>query len=245
MAQHTEQPHTLSSYDEELARIRDFVRTEGDLAQQQVLSAVEAMQRRDLDHALRIVMADAAIDQLQSQAEQDAILTICRRAPMADDLREIIAAIKIAGELERVGDYAKNIAKRVPIIAETPTIEPAVIIPEIADFVSDMVGDAVGAYLDRDADRAVSVIERDATVDHFYNSLFRSLLVHMIENPKHTTQSVHLLFVAKNLERVGDHATNVAEMAYYLATGTVIGARPQPLDSIYTSSTAASGDLPT
>jgi phosphate transport system protein len=242
MAEHTEQPHTVRSYDEELARIRDFVRTEAELARQQVLSAVEAMRRRDLDQASRIVLADAAIDQLQSQAEQDAILTIGRRAPMADDLREIIAAIKIAGELERVGDYAKNIAKRVPIIAETPTIDPAVIIPEIADFVCDMVGDAVGAYLNRDSERSVLVIERDATVDQFYNSLFRSLLVHMIENPKHTTQAVHLLFVAKNLERVGDHATNIAEMAYYLATGSVIEARSHPLDSIYTSSVTPSDD---
>jgi phosphate transport system protein len=190
------------------------------------------MTRRDLAGAAQIVATDAAIDQLHSQAEHEAIATISRRAPIAADLREIIGAIKISGELERVGDYAKNIAKRIPIIAETPPVEPSVIIPEIADFVSTMVGDAFASYLNRDAEQAIDVIERDETVDQFYDSLFRALLVHMIENPKHTTQAVHLLFVAKNLERVGDHATNVAEMAYYLATGTMIESRSHPLDAV-------------
>lgn len=232
----TDHPHTVHSYDEDLGRIRASVRTAGELAQQQVRDAVDAMQGRDLERASQIVAADGAIDLLQTQAEQDAILTISRRAPMADDLREIIAAIKIAGELERVGDYAKNIAKRVPIIAETPAVDAAVLMPDIADYVAGMISDAVDAYIERDTATALSVIERDATVDKLYNSLFRSLLLHMIENPKQTTQGVHLLFVAKNLERVGDRATNIAEMAHYLATGTPIEPRVSAPDSIYTPS---------
>jgi phosphate transport system protein len=233
MTQHTDPPHTLRTYDEDLEQIRTLLRTQAEIARQQVVSAVDAMTRRDIAGADLIVGTDAAIDQLQSQVEHDAIVTIGRRAPVADDLREIIGAIKIAGELERVGDYAKNIAKRIPDIAETPPVEPAVIIPEIADLVSVMVADAFDAYLKRDAEQAIRVIKCDAKVDKFYNSLFRALLVHMIENPKHTTQAVHLLFVAKNLERIGDHATNVAEVAYYLATGNMIESRSLALDSVY------------
>jgi len=230
--------HTLYSYDDELNRIRHLVRQSGELAGKQILAAVDAMVRRDLDAALAITLADERIDQLQAETEQQAISTIGRRAPMADDLREIISAIKIAGELERVGDYAKNIAKRVPVIAETASVEPAIIIPEIAKLVVQMVDDAIRAYIDRDAELATHVIQRDRAVDDFYNSLFRSLLVYMIENPQQTTQSAHLLFVAKNLERIGDHATNIAEMVYYSATGALISARERPPGSAYQAVTA-------
>lgn len=224
----TDQPgqrHTIHSFDEELNRIRDLVQEAGVLAGRQILDAVHAMVRRDQDEAIKIALADERIDQLQIETEQQAIATISRRAPMADDLREIISAIKIAGELERVGDYAKNIARRVPVIAETAPVEPAIIIPEIAKLVVRMIDDALKSYKNRDAELAMNVIQRDRSVDEFYNSLFRSLLVYMIENPQQTTQSAHLLFVAKNLERVGDHATNIAEMVYYSATGTMIASR--------------------
>jgi phosphate transport system protein len=232
MTQHTDPRHTLSSYDDDLEQIRALLRTQAEIARQQVVSAVNAMARRDLAGAALIVATDAAIDQLHSQVEHDAIVTISRRAPMADDLREIIGAIKIAGELERIGDYAKNIAKRIPDIAKTPPLEPSLIIPEIADFVSMMVGGAVEAYLRRDEEQAIRVIERDGKVDQFNNNLFRMLLAHMIENTKQTTQAAHLLFVGKNLERVGDRATNVAEMAYYLATGTMLDPRTQMEHSV-------------
>jgi len=233
MTQHPDQPHTLRSYDDDLLGIRALVEAAGDLAQRQVLAAVDAMSRRDLGEASQIVAADEDLDRLQAQIEHDAISTIGRRAPMADDLREIISAIKIAGELERIGDYAKNIAKRIPVIAETAPVDPAVIIPEIAGFVANMVRSAITAYIERDADAAMNVIRRDATVDEYYNSLFRALLVHMIENPKHTTQSVHLLFVTKNLERIGDRATNIAEMVYYSATGQTAGTRAPAVSAAY------------
>lgn len=237
----TEQPgqrHTLHSFDEELDRIRGLVRETSELAGKQIIAAVDAMVRRDLGDAVAITLADERIDQLQAEAEQQAISTIGRRAPLADDLREIISAIKIVGELERVGDYAKNIAKRVPVIAETAPVEPAIIIPEIARLVVQMIEDAIRAYIDRDAELATHVIQRDRSVDDFYNSLFRSLLVYMIENPQQTTQSAHLLFVAKNLERVGDHATNIAEMVYYSATGQMIASRARGAGTAYEPVTA-------
>jgi phosphate transport system protein len=235
MTKRPEQPHTVHSFDDELNHIRSLVHKTGTLAGQQILAAVDVMARRDVDGAVAVAMADAEIDQLQAEAERAAITFIGRRAPMADDLREIISAIKIAGELERVGDYAKNIAKRVPVIAETAPVEPAIIIPEIAKLVVQMIDDAIAAYIDRDPNLAVEVIQRDRMVDDFYNSLFRSLLVYMIENPQQTTQSAHLLFVAKNLERVGDHATNIAELVYYSATGKVATSRPHTAGTAYES----------
>jgi phosphate transport system protein len=158
---------------------------------------------------------------------------IALRAPMAHDLREIISALKISSVLERIGDYAKNIAKRASTLTATAQIEPVVIIPQMARVVVEMIKDALDAYVDRDADKAVAVCQRDAVVDDFYNSLFRSLLTFMMENPHYITPSAHLLFIAKNLERIGDHATNVAEMVYFSATGDYIGSRPKTDDTAY------------
>jgi phosphate transport system protein len=228
-------PHTVRAFDEDIDRIRSIIQRCGDLASRQVLDAVGAMMRRDLAAAGTIEMLDEQVDELQAEAEQEAISTIGRRAPLADDLRDIIAAIKIAGELERVGDYAKNIAKRTPAIAETATVEPAIIIPTIAELVVSMIRDALSAYQNRDVDAAMEVIQRDRSVDEFYNSLFRSLLVHMIESPQQTTQAAHLLFVAKNLERVGDHATNIAELVYYSATGRAAASRKHETGTAYES----------
>jgi len=216
-----------------LDHIRDLIRQSGQLGGRQLLGAVDAMVRRDPDAAVAIVTADEEIDRLRAEAEQQAISTIGRRAPMADDLREIISAIKIAGELERVGDYAKNIAKRVPVIGETAPVAPAAIIPEMARLVVRMIDDVIAAYISRDVALATQVIEADIAADEFYNSLFRALLVHMIENPQQTTQSAHLLFVAKNLERVGDHATNIAEMVCYSATGEASTSRAPSAGAAY------------
>ena len=138
---------------------------------------------------------------------------------MAGDLREAVAALKISGVVERIGDYAKNIAKRVPLLDGASDIEPLSLLPEMARIATDMVTDVLRAFVERDAEAAVRVCERDQAVDDFYNSIFRTLLTHMMENPHNIGQAAHLLFVAKNLERVGDHATNIAEMVYYAATG--------------------------
>ena len=178
-----------------------------------------ARDERDPAAAMTEVSTDARIDAREAEAERAAVTMIALRAPMANDLREIISALKISAVLERIGDYAKNIAKRASTLTATGPIEPVVIIPQMSRVVVDMIRDALDAFVDRDPDKAIAVCQRDATVDDFYNSLFRSLLTFMMENPQHITPSAHLLFVAKNLERIGDHATNVAEMVYFAATG--------------------------
>ena len=151
------------------------------------------------------------------------------RSQTAADLREAVAALKIAGVVERIGDYAKNIAKRVPSV-EDSRIRPISLLPEMARIAAEMVHDALDAFAARDAKKAAAVTERDAAVDDFYNSIFRSLLTHMMENPHNITPATHLLFVARNLERIGDHATNVAEMVYFAATGQHLADRPKGAD---------------
>jgi phosphate transport system protein len=225
--------HTLRAFDDDLRHLRSLVGEMGGLAEAQVNGAIDALTRRDVDSAMRIVAADKRIDALEQEAEKAAITTIALRQPMADDLREIIAAMKISAMLERIGDYATNIAKRVTVVAQSQPVQPAVIIPEMGRAVAQMVKDALDAYADRDPDLAVYVCERDRIVDDFYSSLFRSLLTYMMENPHHITPSAHLLFVAKNLERVGDHATNIAEVVYFSVTGEHASDRPKGDDSPY------------
>jgi phosphate transport system protein len=145
---------------------------------------------------------------------------------MAGDLRDVVAALKISGVVERIGDYAKNIAKRVPLLENVGKIEPLALLPEMARIATEMVHNVLDAFVERDAEAAIAVCQRDNAVDDFYDSIFRTLLTHMMENPHNIGQSAHLLFVAKNLERVGDHATNIAEMVYYAATGEHMADRP-------------------
>jgi phosphate transport system protein len=229
--------HTVKAFDEDLRQIRSLLSRMGGLAEDQIASAVDALTRRDVDAALQVVSKDAQIDALDAEAERLAVMLIAKRAPMADDLREIIAALKICAAIERIGDYAKNIAKRTSVLAKGEAIEPLVIVPEMARVVRKMVRDALDAYLDRDAELARRVCERDTSVDNFYNSLFRSLLTYMMENPHHITPSAHLLFIAKNLERIGDHATNIAESVHFSATGELLHARPKSDDTAYVAST--------
>jgi len=225
--------HTVKSFDDDLAQLRTRIGEMGGLVEAQINAAVDALARRDVDAAMQVVAQDKRIDAIELEAERLAITTIALRAPMADDLREIIAALKISNMLERIGDYAANIAKRVTVLAQSAPIQPSVIIPEMARAVAAMVKDALDAYADRDPAQAAEVCERDRVVDDLYASLFRSLLTYMMENPHHITPSAHLLFVAKNLERVGDQATNIAEVVYFSATGRHITDRRKQDDSPY------------
>ncbi len=211
--------HTVKSFDEDIDRLRTLVSEMGGLAEAQIAAAIDALVRRDIDAAAEVVAGDARMDAMEAEAEREAVTLIALRAPMADDLREIISAIKIAAVLERIGDYAKNIGKRVPALAQAAPVQPVVIIPEMAREAADMLRRALDAYVDHDAELAREVMASDRRVDDFYNSLFRSLLTYMMENPHHISQSAHLLFIAKNLERVGDHATNIAEMVLFSITG--------------------------
>jgi phosphate transport system protein len=219
--------HTVKSFDQEIDELRSLIGQMGGLAEAQVNDAIDALLRRDAEAAELVVGRDRELDQMETEAERQAVTIIALRSPMADDLREIVAALKISAIIERIGDYAKNIAKRVPVLTQAAPVGPSVIIPEMARVASSMIRDALDAYVDRDPELALMVMQRDRQVDDFYNSLFRSLLTYMMENPHHITPSAHLLFIAKNLERVGDHSTNIAEMVHFSVTGEHLAERPK------------------
>ena len=223
--------HTVKSFDDDISQLRSIITRMGGLCELQISAAVDALVTRNVDAAMQVVADDKRIDALEAEAEALAVRIIALRAPLAGDLREIVAALKIAGVLERMGDYAKNIAKRASALAQAPPIEPVVIVPEMARAVVGMIRDVLDAFVDRDADLARAVCLRDKQVDDFYNSLFRSLLTFMMENPHYITPSTHLLFVAKNLERIGDHATSVGEMVHFAVTGEHILDRPKSDDT--------------
>jgi phosphate transport system protein len=222
--------HTVKAFDADLGQIRGLVSEMGGRAEAAIGDSIQALTRLDLEDAARIVEDDRRIDELEAEVERQVVRLIALRAPMADDLREVVAALKISGVVERIGDYAKNIAKRVPLLAELRSAEPLAILPAMARAVSDLVRAALDAYAARDADAAIEVCRADKQIDDFYDTLFRSLLTYMMENPSAITPSAHLLFIAKNLERIGDHATNVAEMVYFAATGEQLVDRPRGAD---------------
>jgi phosphate transport system protein len=197
----------------------------GGLAEHAIQEAMRCLVQRDLKGAEQIVEDDKKLDRLEIETERRVVQLIALRAPMAGDLRDTIAALKISAVVERIGDYAKNIARRVPQLGSEGHIEPLSLLPEMARIATGMVHDVLDAFVSRDADAAIRVAERDQAVDDFYDSIFRTLLTFMMENPNNIGQSAHLLFVAKNLERVGDHATNIAEMVYFAATGEQMAER--------------------
>lgn len=211
--------HTVKAFENEISQLRGLIAEMGGLAEVAIRDSIEALVQRDEDKARIIVANDVRIDALEAEVDRLAVRIIALRAPMADDLREVIAALKISGVMERIGDYAKNIAKRVTRFERKGQIEPLTLIPAMAEIVQGMVRDVLNSYGARDAQLAVEVIRRDEKVDNFYNSIFRNLVTHMIENPATISDVAQLLFVARNLERMGDHATNVAEMVYFAATG--------------------------
>ena len=211
--------HTLKAFDADLERLRAMISQMGGLAEHAIGEAMRCLVQRDLEGASRVVADDKKIDALESETERRVVQLIALRAPMAGDLREVIAALKISAVVERIGDYAKNIARRVPLLESVGQIEPMSLLPEMARIATQMVHEVLNAFVNRDAEAALRVAQRDRTVDDFYDSIFRALLTFMVEKPSTVSQSAHLLFVAKHLERVGDHATNIAEMVYYAATG--------------------------
>ncbi|WP_310468335.1 phosphate signaling complex protein PhoU [Sphingomonas sp.] len=219
MQQPTGSGHTLKAFDQDIDRLRALISQMGGLAEHAIGEAMRCLVQRDTEGAQRVVENDKKLDALEIETERRAVQLIALRAPMAGDLRDVVAALKISGVVERIGDYAKNIAKRVPLLESASKIEPMSLLPEMARMATGMVHDVLDAFVERDAGMAVQVCERDNAVDDFYDSIFRTLLTHMMENTHNIGQCAHLLFVAKNIERVGDHATNIAEMVYYAATG--------------------------
>jgi phosphate transport system protein len=210
--------HTLSAYDNELRELRALVAQMGGLAEVALANALEALSRRDNTLAERVVADDRQIDMLEREIGQHVVGLIVRRAPMADDLREVLAAYRIAGIVERIGDYAKTIAKRVLVLPDMSVGEPIRLVLELGKSVSVMASAALDAFAARDVEAAKAVCVRDREADDLYNSLFLALVGHMMKEPSSITASTHLLFIGKSLERVGDQATNLAELVYFAAT---------------------------
>ena len=217
--------HTVKAFDEDIIRLRGLIAEMGGLAEVAIQDAMDALVSGNQALADEVIVRDRRIDAIEADVDRLAVRIIALRAPLADDLREVIAALKIAGVIERIGDYAKNIAKRVGHIEGRRKFEPLTLIPAMAEIASEMVHDVLTAYAARDKDLAAEIIERDAKVDAFYDSIFRNLVSHMVENPSTISTAAQLLFVARNIERIGDHATNVAEMVHFAATGTYLPER--------------------
>lgn len=221
--------HTVTAFDDELREIGRNVAEIGGMAEQMVDQSMAALKRSDTERAGIVIEEDAKIDRLQREIEEKSILLIARRAPVARDLREIVAAIRIASDLERVGDLAKNIAKRV--IALDGQFKPQSLmhgVEHLAELSLEQLKNVLDAYGRRDIKLALSVWERDEEIDALYTSLFRELLTYMMEDPRNIGFCTHLLFCAKNIERIGDHATNIAETVHYQITGiTLTDERPK------------------
>ncbi len=215
--------HIVSAYDTELEALGRKIAEMGGIAEKMLSDAMDALTALDVDLAQAVVASDPRLDLLQRDIEATSILTIARRQPMAIDLREIVAAIRISGDLERVGDLAKNIAKRAARIATEPRVPRAVIgLKHMNELAANQLKDVLDAYAERDIERAQAVWTRDVDLDALEDSIFRDLLTFMMEDPRNISFCTHLLFCSKNIERVGDHATNIAETVFYLCTGDTL-----------------------
>jgi phosphate transport system protein len=211
--------HIIKSYDEELQRLHKIIVEMGGLAETQLAAAIEAVVRRDTELAASVIEGDHRVDQLERELDSLAVRLLALRQPMARDLREVVAALKIGADLERICDYCANVAKRAIALVQSPPMQPIHALPRMAHLALLLVKDVIDAYVERDADKAVAVWNRDAELDEMYSSLFRELLTYMMADPRTITACAHMLFVAKNLERIGDHATNIAEIVHYEITG--------------------------
>ncbi len=224
-------PRTITqykSYDEELKHLHEDILRMGGLAEAQFSAAIQTVAKRDTDLAATTVKEDTKIDELNTVIDNRVVRMLALRQPMAGDLREIVSSLKIASDIERMGDYAANIAKRSIAMAELRPIKPVNAIPRMGRLVQRLIKEVLDAYAERNTEKAVAVWARDEEVDDMYNSLFRETLTYMMEDPRNITPSTHLLFVAKNIERIGDHATNIAETIYFVVNGKRISeSRPK------------------
>jgi len=222
------QEHMVKSFDEELGRLHDLISRMGSLVETQIGDAILSVTERDSVLAAEVIAHDIDVDKLEQEVEDLALKVVALRQPVAIDLRQVLSALRISGDLERIGDYAVNVAKRAMALNQMARIRPANAMPRMGQIAKEMIRDVLQAYLTGDVDKAIDVWNRDEELDEMYSSLFRVLLTHMMEDARNITPSTHLLFIAKNIERVGDHTTNIAEMVYFLVTGTQLrAARPK------------------
>ena len=212
--------HIASAFDRDLEALQGMLMKMGGLVESAILDSAKLLEVRDIELSRKVREGDAAIDDLEEQINDEATRIIALRAPTASDLRTVLTVIRISANLERCGDYAKNLAKRTQVLAESPRVADVdASIKRIAREVQFMLKDALDAFIQRDSDLAERIILRDEDVDQLYNSIFRELLTYMMEDPRNITPCMHLHFVAKNMERMGDHVTNIAEQVVYMATG--------------------------
>ena len=211
--------HTISAFDDDMDEIRGLIAEMGARAETAVIAAMKALRQHDIEAAATIRAEDKIIDGLETDVERLVVRTIALRAPMADDLRELIAALKMSAVIERIGDYAKNIAKRVPQMSGKIPASALEQLGRMGEIVVEMIRTAMDAYAKRDVDLARAVTVRDEVVDQLNKDLFVDFVAYVVKNPEKATEVAHLLFTAKNLERIGDHTTNVAQMIYFTETG--------------------------
>lgn len=220
--------HIVSSFDEELDGLRSAISRMGGLVEAQLSNAIQAIAKRDDALAAHCVAADKEIDDLEDHVEALTLRMLALRQPVAHDLRQILSALKTSHDLERMGDYATNVAKRASALSQLPEVGPINGIARMGRLTHRIITDVLDAYTQRDVERAMVAWERDEEIDQMYTSLFRELLTYMMEDPRNITACAHLLFVAKNIERIGDHATNIAEAVYFEETGRRLeGNRPK------------------
>ncbi len=225
------QKHIVTAFDEDLQGISARIAEMGGLAEEQLGTAIEAMRNRDTELAQEVIRIDARLDQMEMDLEQAAIEVMALRQPMAGDLREVVAALKIASTLERIGDLAKNIAKRTLVLNQSETVRVISSIIRMGKQTQTLVAEVLDAYTARDTALAVSVWKRDVEIDEMHNSIFRELITYMMEDQRTIGLCSQLLFVVKNLERIGDHATFIAEMTYFVVEGRPLGDdRPKSSD---------------
>ena len=215
-------PHIVRSYEEELKRLRDMIARMGGVAERQVAVSATALIRRDTELAAEVVSRDAQLDLLEREVEAFCVKLLALRQPMAGDLRLIVTSMKISSDLERIGDYARNGAKRAIVISSQPQFASLNGFSRLAHLVQENLKGAIDALVNDDLARADEVWNADQPVDDIYNGIFRELLTFMMEDPRNITAATHLLFVAKNLERIGDHATNIAERVHYAISGQIL-----------------------
>ncbi|KAA0920909.1 phosphate signaling complex protein PhoU [Aquicoccus porphyridii] len=235
--------HIVAAFDRDLETIQARIMKMGGLVEQAILDAADSLAARDEELARKVRRRDSAIDDLEEQINDDAARVIALRAPTATDLRLVLSVMKIAGNLERIGDYAKNMAKRTSVLVEMAPIEGAnVSLKRMARDVQLMLKDALDAYVQRDAELAMDVIRRDRDIDQLYNALFREFITFMMEDPRKITPCMHLHFIAKNTERMGDHVTSIAEQVVYLVTGEFPDEDRQKADRTSTDASITEGD---
>lgn len=231
--------HIVKSFQDQLEALSTRIVQMGGLCETQLTDAIEAIARRDMALAEKIVGHDAKIDDLEAQVEQQAVQLLALRQPLASDLRETLAALKISADLERIGDLAKNIAKRALVISRDATEQHlSQGLVRMGRLALTQLKNVLDAFSRQDANAAMAVRNGDNEIDEIYNSLFRELLTYMMEDPRKISASAHLLFIAKNFERIGDHATNIAETVIYVVTGAKVGG-PRPK-----SDTTSSASIP-